>query len=109
MMPTETSTAPVVGEFATYGIGSDRYPVEIIAVAPRKITTRSAATIYSGGPDRGTAAWGGDKPGTFTVGPNEHGTIREFTLRGDGAWRPKGASYGYLQLGAVDDYRDPSF
>ena len=107
---TKTDAAPLVGEFATYSCGSDRYPVEIIHITPKTITTRSAEVIHNG-PTDGDNEYQGVPRGTFTVGSNEHGTIKKFTLRQDGVWRLCGyRSWGhYLALGVVRDYRDPSF
>jgi hypothetical protein len=94
-----------VGDFATYSIGSDRYPVEIIARTPKSFTTRGAEVI---GSDTANAYEKG-RPDTFVVVPNEHGQIRKFTVRRDGAIRSVGANYDRLSLGHVDTYRDPSF
>lgn len=105
---TQTVATATVGEFGTYSIGSDRYPVEIIAVSPRKITTRGAEVIASGALP-GDAEYANVPRGTYTVHPNANGTERVFTLRGDGAWRMRGGDYGRLTLGSADFYRDPSF
>lgn len=111
-MTTETKpeTAAKVGDFATYACGSDSYPVEIIAMTPKTITTRAAEVIHSG-PIDGDNEYAGVPRGTFITAPNENGMVRKFSLRQDGVWRRVGYySWGhYLKLGVVRNYRDPSF
>lgn len=102
---------PVVGEFATVYIGSDRYPVEILRVTAATVTVRPARVVAAG-PDAGTAALTGAEPGTFVVVPNEAAepkTFRRTTRNGRTAYRSPGGGYSTLGFGRVDNYRDPSF
>lgn len=98
-----TTTAPIVGNFATYGIGGDRYVVEIIKATPKTVTVRTTSTIHNGG---SYAKGQGD---TFAVVSNPNGRLIKFTLRANGRWTMVGGNYGSLNLDIVDDYRDPSF
>lgn len=77
-----------VGDWAHYGIMSDRYPVEVVAVTPATVTTRDMKHERN--------ASGNLK---FQVNPD--GKVRKFVrartpnYRGDYLYRPVGG-YGYL-------------
>jgi hypothetical protein len=110
MYEIKENPLPVVGEFATFGIGADAYPVEIIAVTAslKTITTRGVNVTH----DPGYAVWSADSgiPGAEVhCTPKPNGIIRKFTLRKNAVYRPVGANYGYLATGYVADRRDSSF
>ena len=104
-----TTKTPVVGEFATYGIGGDSYPVEIIAVTPslKTVTTRSAEVVQYGA-RAGLNEIDGQPEGSFDALQNLDGTIRKFRLNKRGSYTRTGG-YGYLALGVVSNRLDPSF
>lgn len=81
---TRQTIPPVVGMAATFGIGPDRYPYVITAVSA------SGKTVQARG-----QWWHAERPD------------EKFTLRTDGVYRPVGANYGYLYIGAADDYQSP--
>lgn len=92
-MQQQTDTlAPQVGAFATFCIGSDRWPVEIIETTATRVTVRAAELDDDGKPMQRPA-----------------GMLDRFTLRKDGRWRLKGSEHGWLDLTRCDEYRDPHF
>lgn len=109
-MSTQTKTTePVVGDFATYGIGSDSYAVEIIAVSKSGITvTTRAAGVIQNGALPGDADLAGVREGTYTVVPDESGKTQTFRRNKRGDYIGVGG-IGYLSIGRVRVYRDPSF
>lgn len=76
-----------VGDWAHYGIMSDCYPVEVVAVTPATVTTRDMR--HQGHGDSATFA------------PSPDGRVRKFVrartpnYRGEYLYRPVGG-YGYL-------------
>lgn len=106
---TQTKPQPVVGEFATYTIGSDSYPVEIIAISKgkNKIVVRDAEVVNSGALP-GDADYAGVKEGTYVVISKAQGQTRDFHLNQHGRYQGRGGS-GTLSFGAARYYRDPSF
>jgi len=93
-----------VGDFATYSIGGDHYPVEVIARTAKTITTRSAQVIRASG----TAYREGAEFGTFVCAPKPNGLVQKFTRRASGRWCAVGGDYSFLSAG-VTDRRDPAF
>lgn len=100
---------PEVGDHATYGIGSDAYAVEVIAVSAsgHKVTVRdmTAKLVYGSG---------FSEQQVYEHTSNPQGTVREFTRRkggdvGSEIYLLKGSNYGYLSFRRVRSYRDPSF
>lgn len=117
---------PEVGDFATYGIGSDCYGVVITKV------TRNGKTVEVMDLDYFFARDGEDgefikrleeaDPDALAEGKarviatnlehlKDHFWTREhkFTLRKNGRYRLMGCNYGGLSIGYPEDYRDPSF
>lgn len=103
------TTEPVVGEFATYGIVSDSYAVEIVKVSESGITvTTRMAGVIQNGPLPGDADLIGAREGTYTVVPDENGKVQTFRRNKRGQYTGIGG-IGYLSIGHVRVYRDPSF
>lgn len=111
-MSTHTEPAPAVGDFATYIIGSDRYPVEIIEVTARTLTTRMATVERTAEADPDYDGYAEGRPQHWRAAPNPHGRVDVYTLRKSGQWVQRGRradGFSGLALGMVDTYRDPSF
>ncbi len=91
-MPEHIDITPEVGMPCTYGIGSDRYAMQVVAIRRGGLTIVAESLNDDG-----------------TVG----GLRREFTRRnrrgGGYRWVQKGQSYGGLRLGVAETYLDPSF
>jgi hypothetical protein len=85
---------PVVGMGCTYSIGSDQYPVTIVAIERNGraiVVTRDRAV----------------GPNMFLVNPE--GKRETFTLRGTGRYQGKGNNYTWLTLGRRTYSLDPGF
>lgn len=105
----KATIVPVVGMAASYGAGSDSYPatiVEVSANGKRLWITRDEVI---------TGEWntGEYEAKTYTTLPNPDGERREYTLRKNGKWIPKGieqsAYYMALSLGVSSYRQDPHF
>ena len=85
---------PEVGMGATYGIGSDCYPVTIIEVSPSGHQIKLQHDKFEL-TDRGAVS------GTqvYDYAPNPDADVKVFTRRQDGEYREKGKNFGYLIVG----------
>lgn len=95
----------VDGDEVSYGIGSDRYPAEVISVSKtgHKIITRDLEVLVTNGDYTG--------PQDYVTLSNPEGRLIEWTRRGNNRYQEKGASYRgapVLSHGARY-YQDPSF
>lgn len=96
---------PTVGDYATYHIGSDRYPFEVVKVS------KSGKMVYL----RPLKAIRTDSNGqfeiqTYTYEPTEGDWTMKATLRKDGSYKAVGnTTYGTVTLGYANAYSDPSF
>ena len=96
-----------IGDWATYCIGSDRYPYEVIEVSKsgHKIVLHELnATVISGSCHDGSAHY------EYSKNPEGYGSILVATRRKDGTYRAVGCrNYGAVHIGIARMYRDPSF
>ena len=96
---------PKVGDLATYCIGSDRYPYEVVEVSKsgKTVTLRAMSyEIVEGSAFDGSAR--------YCYHRNPQGSTMKATLRKDGRYRQTGCSnYGSVAIGYADAYRDPHF
>lgn len=108
--------APEPGMDATYGIGSDRYAMMVVAVERngRLILARFRNTVVDVVGEKPTAedlaTYVAEQRKREAAHPLGHSGFHRFTLRGDGAYRAIGSTRGgRLTLGHAEDYQDPSF
>lgn len=99
---------PRVGMRATYGIGSDRYPYEVVEVGgkiekgvPYRVTVRRMKIILGEGFDFYSNQ-------VYNYESNVDASPEILTLRSDGYYR-KHCKCGYWSFGDADYYQDPSF
>ena len=97
---------PEVGMPATYGIGSDCYPFEVVAMSPsgKTVTLRALNAIYVSGQD-GTAEYRYEQ---YPAEAKVKEMVVTYRRRGD-CYRPKGTDSGYVHFGNARFYQDPSF
>ena len=98
---------PTVGMGATVGIGSDCYPVTVIAVSDNLRTVTVQTDIYTPAPGYD---YFGNQVHNFT--PNTDGAVDVWTLRNHGRYSRKGYPKGtgfYISFGSRRAYSDPSF
>jgi hypothetical protein len=94
-----------VGQGATYGIGSDRYPYTVIEVSsPTRVVVQ--ADNY-----RRTDNNGFSESQTYEYTPNPDACQTIVTRRKDGRWRKKGDTKGggVFSFHGRNAYQDPSF
>lgn len=104
-MTSKTHTEAKVGAQATYCIGSDRYPLTVVAVHRGGLEIEAQY-------DEAKAAEGhnyfGDQK--WHISRDETGHTERFTWkRSLGCYAPKGDGSGRLHLGRWEFYQDPSF
>jgi hypothetical protein len=103
-MDDELATEPKVGDGATEGLGSDRYPYTIIEViSPRKIVVQEDHAEF-----KGKTLLSELQHWVFTRNPE--GRKVTLTLRKDGRWRRVGKSSqrsSSFSIGHRSRYRDP--
>jgi hypothetical protein len=111
---TQTET-PAPGTLATYGIGSDRYAMVVVA------TERNGRTLLvdwlSNVEDScGDGPWTAEQIADHVAqrraaerGARFGEAFKRFTRRTHGVYILQGQTYGSLRLGVADDYRDPGF
>lgn len=102
--PVPTYTETQVGDHATYLIGSDRYPVTVVAVHRNG---RSLDVQFdTATPNGGHSYYGHQR---YMITRNPKGRIERFN------WKPTWGMYtqprgcGHLSLGTWSSYSDPSF
>lgn len=106
MTRRDYSVEPVqVGEPATYGIGSDCYPYEVVKVSESGKTIHLRALSY-----RVVEGSSFDGSAKYEYESNPDGSIMKATLRKDGRYRRVGCTnYGGVFIGHARAYRDPHF
>lgn len=102
---TTTPYTPVVGDPATYSVGSDAYPATVVAVSKsgHRVTLQDDDwKVTSGTVQDGSA--------TYSYTPNPRAATRVATRRADGKYRLAGWERGgFVGFGTRRMYRDPSF
>jgi len=101
-----TAYVPKVGDGATQGVGSDRYPFTIVEVcSERKIVVQPDNAVR-------TDNNGFSESQTYEYSPMPDAAKIVVTRRKDGCWRRKGeplTSRQTFALGHREKYQDPSF
>ena len=102
---TTTTQTPVVGDPATYSVGSDSYPATVVAVSKsgHRVTLQDDDwKVVSGSMVDGSAK--------YTYSPYPQGPTRVATRRADGSYRLVGwSSGGWVGFGRRVKHYDPSF
>jgi hypothetical protein len=102
---TRTTSTPVVGDEATYSVGSDSYPATVVAVSKsgHRVTLQDANwTVTSGSMHDGSAQ--------YSYEANPSGPTRVATRRANGDYRLQGWDRGgFVGFGHRRMYHDPSF
>lgn len=110
---TITNTPPEVGTLATYGIGSDLYPMIVTRVSKSGKTLWARRVSYTI-----TEAANGAKPserrlsanaGEIVVGEPTGEPRRFYCPLINGGYRPSGGGSGWLTISDAVVYTDPSF
>lgn len=105
MSTTNTTpvAAPKVGDGATIGVGSDRYPATVIWVSPSGHQAKVQYDSWKRTDHRGQS-----EQQEYEITPNPTGRIELVTRRANGKYQLRGGG-SYVHFGRRSVYQDPHF